>query len=208
MTASPLTLAVMDLVETFVRADRAISGAVAGLGDAWSAILPPVFATDPADRSVRDAVAHLARDEAWIPALLARRTMADVGLDAFDGDLLGADPAAAFGRLAAAAQTAAGAVTDLEAPVHCSFGDCSTEEYLWQLVVARTLGAEALAAAAATPSPVDEALAAAVLAGLAPRAKLWRTVGILRPAVAPASPSARDALLALSGGVRAVRPVD
>jgi hypothetical protein len=208
LTASHVTLAAMDLVETFLSADRAIAGAVAGLDDAWSATLPPVFATDPDRRPVRDAVAHLARDEAWIPALLAGRTMADVGPAAFDGDLLGVDPVGAFARLAAAAQEAASALTDLEAPVHCSFGDCSTEEFLWQLVVARTLGAEALAVAAATDSPVDEALAAAVLTGLAPRAELWRAVGILRPAVAPASPSARDELLALSGGVSAARTVD
>ncbi|HEY2193874.1 MAG TPA: hypothetical protein VGH76_16475 [Actinomycetospora sp.] len=195
----------MDLVETFVRADRATAEAVAGLGDAWPASLPPVFATDPDHRPVGDAVRHLARDEAWIPALLAGRTMAEVGPEAFDGDLLGDDAPAAFARLAAAAQEAARPVTDLGAPVHCSFGDCSTEEYLWQLVVARTLGAEALAAASGAPSPVDDSLAAAVLAGLAPRAELWRAVGILRLAVAPASPSPRDELIALAGAAAAVR---
>ncbi|NMO92421.1 hypothetical protein [Actinomycetospora sp. TBRC 11914] len=190
----------MDLIDTFVRADQGIADAVARVGDAWSATLPPVFATDPPAREVHDAVAHLARDEAWIPALLAGRTLADVGTDAFDGHLLGDDPAAAFGRLAVRAQEAARGIPDLGAPVHCSFGDCSTEEYLWQLVVARTLGAEALTAAVGTARVVDDALAAAVLTGLAPRAELWRSVGILRPAVAPAGPAPRDELLALAGG--------
>jgi hypothetical protein len=194
----------MDLVETFLAADHAITGAVTAITD-WSAPVPPVFVTDPADRPARAAVAHLARDEAWIPALLAGRTMDAVGREAFDGDLLGDDPAGSFARLAATARGAAGAVTDLAAPVHCSFGDCSTEEYLWQLVVARTLGAEALAASVGRRGVVDDVLATAVLSGLAPRAELWRTVGILRPAVAPASSSPLDELLALAGVRDAVR---
>jgi hypothetical protein len=192
------------LVETFVRADRAIAEAITRAADAPPAArVGPVFATEPDDGvPVRAALAHVARDEAWIPALLAGRTMAEVGPEVFDGDLLGDDAAGAFGRLAATAQDAAHGVTDLEAPVHCSFGDCSTEEYLWQLVVARTLGAEALAVVGGGPSPVDDTLAAAVLAGLAPRAALWRGVGILRPALVATGPSPRDELLALAGAVR------
>jgi hypothetical protein len=196
----------MTLVETFARADRAMAAAITRVGDDHrDARYGPVFATHPAEGvPVRDAVAHIARDEAWIPALLAGRTMAEVGSDAFDGDLLGDDPAGAFSRLAAAAQDAALAVTDLDAPVHCSFGDCSTEEYLWQLVVARTLGAEALAVVGGGRSPVDDTLAAPVLAGLAPRAALWREVGILRPGLVAAGESPRDELLALAGWAGAV----
>jgi hypothetical protein len=197
----------MTLVETFVRADRAIAQAVARTADApSSARVGPVFATEPADGvPLHAALAHIARDEAWIPALLAGRTMAEVGPEAFDGDLLGDDAGEAFARLAATAQDAAHGVADLGAPVHCSFGDCSTEEYLWQLVVARTLGAEALAVVGGGASPVDDALAAAVLAGLASRAALWREVGILRPALVAAGPSPRDELLALAGWAGAVR---
>jgi hypothetical protein len=196
----------MTLVEIFVRADRAMTGAIARAADAPSSVrIGPVFATEPADGvPLRAAVAHIARDEAWIPAQLAGRTMADVGPEAFDGDLLGDDAASAFARLAALAQDAAGTVTDLGATVHCSFGDCSSEEYLWQLVVARTLGAEALAVVGGGlvrggRSAVDDDLAAAVVTGLAPRADLWRQVGILRPALVATGPSPRDELLALAG---------
>ena len=196
----------MTLVETFVRADRAITEAVSRLGGAWSSTFPPIFATDLVDGvPVRDAVAHIARDEAWVPALLGGRTMAEVGADAFDGDLLGHDAVGAFvHRREHEPVGGEGVRTDLEAPVHCSFGDCPTEEYLWQLVVARTLGAEALAVVGGGPSPVDDTLAAAVLAGLAPRAALWREVGILRPARVATGPSPRDELLALAGWAGAV----
>lgn len=192
----------MIVVDTFLQADRAVEAAIAGVpDDRWPATVPPVFATDPIGQgSVRAAVAHLAYDEGWIPALLAGRTMDEVGRDAVDGDaVLGDDPAAGFARLAVEARAAAARADDLAATVHCSFGDCSVEEYLWQLVVARTLGADALALAAGTPSTVGEELAAAVLVGLAPRAALWRAVGVLRPEQETTSPAATDRLRALAG---------
>jgi hypothetical protein len=178
-------------VETFRLADRAIEGVVLGIpDDGWGRVLEPVFASDPVGgRPVRDAMAHLARDEAWIPSQLAGETMAEAG----EPDV------GPFPDLARRARAAAEGVDDLAATVHCSFGDCSVEEYLWQLIVARTLGAEALARALGLVSPVDDELAGAVLGGLAPRAELWRTVGILLPPRAAASPSARDRLLALCG---------
>lgn len=191
----------MNPVETFFAADRTVTTTIAALPrEAWTAVVEPVFATGAfGDGSVRGSVAHLARDEAWIPSQLAGETMAEAGETVFDGDLLGADPAASFAGLATRAQEAAAGVTDPGATVHCSFGDCPVEEYLWQLVVARTLAAEALSRAAGLASPVDDELADAVLVGLAPRAELWRTVGILLPAREPGSSSARDRLLALVG---------
>ena len=197
----------MNPVETFLAADRTVTTTIAALPPgAGAAVVAPVFATGAmGDGTVRGALAHLARDEAWVPSQLAGQTMAEAGADRYDGDLLGDDPAAAFALLAARAQEAARTVTDLDAAVHCSFGDCPVEEYLWQLVVARTLGAEALAGAAGLASPVDDELAEAVLVGLAPRAELWRSVGILLPALEEASSSGRDRLLALAGVITAGR---
>jgi len=190
------------VVDTFLQADRAVEAAIAAVPhDRWSATVPPVFATDPIGRgSVRAAAVHLAYDEGWIPLLLAGCTMDEVGRDAVDADtVLGDDPAAGFARVAAEARAAAAGVDDLAVTVRCSFGDCSADEYLWQLVVARTLGADALAVATGTPSPVDDELAAAVLVGLAPRAALWRTVGILRPEQETTSSGATARLRALTG---------
>ena len=52
-------------------------------------IVPPMFDMPGADqpRPVRDLVAHYARDDAWVPDMLAGRTMAEVGPDKYDGDL-------------------------------------------------------------------------------------------------------------------------
>ncbi|MCD2188957.1 hypothetical protein [Actinomycetospora soli] len=122
----------MNPVETFRQADRAIEGVVESIpDDGWERVPAPVFASDPlGGRPVRDAVAHLARDEAWIPSQLAGETMAEAG----EPDV------GPFPDLARRAREAADAVTDLGATVHSSFGDQTVEEYLWQLVVARALG--------------------------------------------------------------------
>lgn len=74
-------LGVMNPVETFTLADRAIEGVVVAVPDGgWARVPEPVFASDPiGGRPVRNAVAHLARDEAWIPSQLAGATMAEAG---------------------------------------------------------------------------------------------------------------------------------
>lgn len=68
--------------------------------DQWGASTPC------AEWSVRDLVNHLTAEQLWVPPLVSEgRTMAEVG-DAFDGDVLGDDPVAAWDRAAAAARAA------------------------------------------------------------------------------------------------------
>ena len=117
--------------ELFLQADRlavAVFGAVEG--DAWSTVLPPVFDMPGADapQPVRAVVGHYAYDDAWVPDMLAGRTMDAAGRHRFDGDLLGDDPRAALRTISAAAMAAAAQVTDPQAVVHCSYGQCPAED--------------------------------------------------------------------------------
>src|ERR1700712_1156335 len=77
-------------------------------GDRWDSMLPPVFDMPGTDQPVplRQAVNHYAYDNAWVPDMLAGRTMDEVGRDLFDGDLLGADPAETIRRISGAATAA------------------------------------------------------------------------------------------------------
>lgn len=118
----------------------------------------PVFTNNTGPSTLNDVVRHIAYDEAWVPHLLAGRTMDEVGRDTFD-DPLGTDAKGTYARIAAAARDAGHQIDTLDATVHCSFGDCSTEEYLWQLIVARSLGAETIAKAIGADSPLSEELA-------------------------------------------------
>jgi Mycothiol maleylpyruvate isomerase N-terminal domain len=90
-------------------------------------------ATTPDDDwAVRDLVNHVVGEDLWAPPLLAGSTIAEVG-NRFDGDVLGADPKAAWTAASAGAVRAVGADGATDRIVHLSFGDFPGREYALQL---------------------------------------------------------------------------
>ncbi len=165
-------------------------------------LLPPLFDMPGADRPLplRQVLAHAAHDEAWIPDMLAGRTMDEVGRDTYDGDLLGDDPHGNIARLAERARAAAEQVTDRDAVVHCAYGDVPAWDYFWQLNIARTLAAHDIARHLGAESPLSEELARAMREGTAPAADMWRSCGIYREELPiPDDASWRARYLALTG---------
>ncbi|MBK1786298.1 hypothetical protein [Prauserella cavernicola] len=188
--------------EVFLLADEAAMSVLTRIPrERLDSPLPPVFdmgADGPTP--LRAVVAHLAYDEAWIPDLLAGRTMAEVGEDAYDGDLLGADPEGALTHLADAARAAARTVTDRVAAVHCSYGDCETWNYFWQLNVARSLTAHDVAEHLGGRSPLSEELSRRLYEGSVGLAPTWREIGVFREPVPVADGASwRTRYLALTG---------
>src|SRR5680860_188185 len=116
----------MNVVELHHRAVDAFDSRVAAVTEEqWEQ------ATELPGWSVRTLVNHLVNENKWTPPLLAGSRIEDVG-DRFDGDLLGADPPAAWKESAAEAKAA---VTEeaAERTVHLSFGDAPGSEYVMQL---------------------------------------------------------------------------
>ena len=169
--------------EVFLQADAAAVRVFTTIRtDQWDLELPPVFDMPGADQPsrLRQAINHYAYDNAWVPDMLAGRTMEEVGRDRYDGDRLGADPADSIRRISAAAERAAREVTDPAMPVHCSYGDCPAADYFWQLNIARTLSAQDVAVLIGLDMPLPEPLCEAMFEGTAPSAELWRSFGIYR----------------------------
>src|SRR5438034_3703836 len=140
----------MDEPQVFVLADRALNAVVAQIkDDQWSMRMPPDFQTGPTDHvpDLREVINYHAYDDAWVPDMLAGRTMDEVGSDAFKGDLLGGNPKGNFAKIVAKACAAAIAVTDadLDRTVHCSFGDFPAREYFWQITLFRSMRAHDIA---------------------------------------------------------------
>lgn len=134
----------MNEIEVFVLADRALGGVVAEVsGRQWDMQVPPDFAGAASDHvpTLREIINYHAYDDAWVPDMLAGRSMAEAGPDKFRGDLLGADPKASFAALVDKACAAALALDDLDRTVHCSFGDYPAREYFWQINMFRGLRA-------------------------------------------------------------------
>ncbi|MFD3488191.1 TIGR03086 family metal-binding protein [Streptomyces sp. NPDC058665] len=85
--------------------------------------------------SVRDLVNHLTAEQLWVPPLVSEgRTMAEVG-DAFDGDVLGDDPVAAWDRAAAGARAAFAERGASERVVGLSYGPTRAGAYCAQMVL-------------------------------------------------------------------------
>ena len=71
--------------------------------------------------SVRELLNHVVSGNWWVPELVSGQTIADVG-DRLDGDLLGADHAAAYRASADAAAAAFQQAGGMERPVAVSYG--------------------------------------------------------------------------------------
>ena len=85
-------------------------------------------ATPDEDWAVRDLVNHVVGEDLWAPPLLAGSTIAEVG-DRFDGDVLGADPKAAWTAASAGAVRAVAEQGAMDRIVDLSFGDFPGRDY-------------------------------------------------------------------------------
>ncbi|MGH3973368.1 MAG: TIGR03086 family metal-binding protein [Pseudonocardiaceae bacterium] len=190
-------------VQVFLLADRTLNDVIQQIkDDQWLMVMPADFAMRQTDQvpTLREIVNYHAYDDAWVPDMLAGRTMDQAGRDKFDGDLLGADPKAAF---AAVVDTACAAVTQLDDPdriVHCSFGDFSAREYFWQINGFRALRAHDLALVIGAQPRLSDELVQGVWDEISPHAEQWRSIGVFPPAVpVPQDAPLLDRLLGITG---------
>ena len=192
----------MNEQDVFILADRTLQGVVDQVtDDQWSMTMPSDFQTT-ADEPVtlRQVVNHHAYDDAWVPDMLAGRTMAEVGEDAYRGDLLGADPRAAFDALVDRACAAAAMLDDPQRPVHCSYGTFPAGEFLTHVTSFRGLRAYDIAAAISASTTLPPDLVSGLWDQIEPNVEQWRAMGVFGPAVeVPADASAQDKLLAMTG---------
>jgi uncharacterized protein (TIGR03086 family) len=189
--------------EVFVLADRALEAVVAQISDEqWEMPMPATFAIRqrPEVPSLRRVINYHAYDDAWVPDVLAGRTMEESGADKFGGDLLGKDPAASFAAIVHKACAAAAEVDDLDQVAHLSFGDYSIREYLWQINFFRGVRAYEIARIIGCDPTLPPTLVQGLWDEVSPNAEEWRTIGVFGPAIdVPAEAPLLDRLLGLTG---------
>ncbi|HEY2764550.1 MAG TPA: TIGR03086 family protein [Pseudonocardiaceae bacterium] len=189
--------------DVFVMADRALNGVVRQItDDQWAMTMPASFVMRHTGQTptLREVINYHAYDDAWVPDMLAGRTMDEVGRDKFDGDLLGADPRTSFASIVDTACAAATHHDDADRTVHCSFGDFSAREYFWQINSFRGLRAHDLALVIGVEAQLPHELVQGMWDEISPHAEEWRSYGVFPPAVpVPADASLLDRLLGLTG---------
>ncbi|MEX2275999.1 MAG: TIGR03086 family metal-binding protein [Actinomycetota bacterium] len=148
---------------------------------------------------VRALVNHLVVEDLWVPPLLAGKTIEDVG-DAFDGDVLGDDPIAAWDRAVGSAQAGFSAADAMTRKVHLSFGESPAEEYAFQLTADHTIHAWDLARGIGADDTLDPELVTFVSERLLPQIEDWRSGGaFVNPVPVPEGADTQTRLLAETG---------
>jgi len=148
---------------------------------------------------VRALVNHLASENAWIPPLLAGRTIADVGTS-LDGDLLGEDPKEEWRSRAEEAGRAVEGDGAMDATVHISRGEVPGAEYVFEVLADLTIHGWDLARAIGADEVIDPELLDAVYPYYEPLVNLLKATGAFGPVVEPPPGADRQTrLLAMLG---------
>lgn len=189
--------------DVFVLADRTLNGVVARIADdQWETAMPASFARQPTGHppTLREVVSYHAYDDAWVPDMLAGKTLDEVGQDKFGGDLLGQHPKDSFAAIVERACAAACKLEDLDRVVHCSFGDFPAREYFWQINSFRGLRAHDLARVIGVDPDLPDELVRGLWEEISPHAEEWRAMGVFPPEVSvPDDAPLQDRLLGLTG---------
>jgi uncharacterized protein (TIGR03086 family) len=132
---------------------------------------------------VRTLVQHLVFENLWMPPLLDGKTIADVG-DSLEGDLLGADPKAAWDRSASEVGVAVRAVP-LDRIVHLSYGDVPAEHYISEVFTDLAIHGWDLARAIGADETIDPEIVELLHSRFKPREDDLKASGLFGPKVVP-----------------------
>lgn len=135
----------------------------------------------------------------WVKPLEEGKTIDEVG-DALDGDLLGADPKAAWDRSADECIAAFKAPGAMEQTVHLSFGDFPGSDYCDQRFLDNLIHQWDVATATGGDTTLDPELVEAGIAWSEPMEEPMRSAGAIGPRPElPENPTRQALLLAMWG---------
>lgn len=140
--------------------------------------------TPCAEWNVRDLVNHIVNEDKWVRPLLEGKTVEEVG-EAFDGDLLGDDPVAAWDSTSEEARASVNEPGAMERIVHLSFGDFPGSEYIGQLYTDHVVHAWDLARGIGADDSLDEELVQECFARNKPLEEILKASGAFGERIEP-----------------------
>jgi uncharacterized protein (TIGR03086 family) len=151
------------------------------------------------DWEVRSLVNHLVAEQLWVPPLLAGKRVADLGDDFAAGDVLGADPVAAWDAAAAAAGAALAEPGALERTVHLSYADRPGAEYAREMLFDLVVHSWDLARGISGDETLPPELVEAVYAAIEPNTDLTAGGRFDEPVPVPSGADEQTKLIAFTG---------
>jgi hypothetical protein len=172
----------MTIQELFVASNQALAKSVASIGvDQWELAMPAAVSYTPS--TLKQAVAYHTYDDAWVPSVLAGKTIADVGND-FEYLLTAdSDIAERYQTFNLQASEAVQRFTSLEEIVHVSYGDFPARDYLQHVISFRAFRAYDIAKLIGADTIMPDDLVAALMSEFTPVIETYRQMGVFPPAV-------------------------
>ncbi|QYF73948.1 hypothetical protein [Cryobacterium sp. PAMC25264] len=180
--------------ELFLQADAALRSVIDRITPEQLSLPAPAAWSSTPDPTLRDVLAAHARDEAWVPDVLLGRTIDDAA-GTYDGDLLSADPIAAYDRLNDVATRAVSEDLDPEKIVHLSYGDFPVREYLEHVSIYRAFQAWSIARQLGWDYSLPAPLVDTLWEVIGPQVEGFRAMGVFPPEVEVPSDADRETQL-------------
>lgn len=174
----------MNSTELFLASEAALRSVIDRISpDDFGKPAPQDWTSFP-NPTIRDIIGRHAYDEAWIPDVIAGRSIAD-GDEWADRDLLGHDPIAAYGAFNDRATAAVRAGVDPESTFRFQYGDYPAREGFAHLSMYRAFQAWQIAKFLGIPFHLSPEIIAGLNEHVVPDVDLWRGYGVFPPAIDP-----------------------
>jgi hypothetical protein len=180
--------------QLFLAADAALREVIDQFTTAHLALSVPAEWSSNKTTTMTGLLANHAKDEAWVPDVIAGKTMDEVG-DKWKGDLLGSDPIGSYDKLAELA-TAAVSKPILDGQIaHLSYGDFPVGTFLEHTSYYRGFQAPLIAQVAKIPFHMSDDLIDMLWSSVEPQIEDLRKIHVFGPPIEVPDGSDRQALL-------------
>jgi hypothetical protein len=178
----------------FLAADAALREVIDQLKSADLDLAAPIDWTSDKSPTLRGVLAAHTRDEAWVPDVVAGKTIEQTG-DTWKGDLLGDDPIGNYDRYNDLATAAVSRPLEDDQIAHLSYGDFPVGDYFEHTSYYRGFQAPLIAKLAGIPFAMSDDLIDLLWSAVEPQVEQLRAIHVFGPPVEVPDGSNREALL-------------
>jgi hypothetical protein len=180
--------------QLFLASDAALREVVDQFTPATLALAVPAEWSSDKTTTMSGLLANHAKDEAWVPDVIAGKTMDEVG-DTWKGDLLGSDPVGNYDKLNDRATAAVKKPIADGQIAHLSYGDFPVPTFLEHTSYYRGFQAPLIAKLAGIPFHMTDDLIDLLWSSVEPNIDELRAIHVFGPPVEVPDGSDREALL-------------
>ena len=180
--------------QLFLASDAALREVIDQFTPATLALAVPTEWSSNKTTTMVGLLANHAKDEAWVPDVIAGKTMDEVG-DAWNGDLLGSDPIGNYDKLNDLAKAAVSKPIADGQIAHLSYGDFPVSAFLEHTSYYRGFQAPLIAQVAGITFHMTDDLIDMLWETVEPQVEQLRAIHVFGPPVEVPDGSDRQALL-------------